>query len=110
MTPVVDPSGSATGRKEVTAAREFRVAVEVGEYSAFESELSIVAQANQEWYDVSLNCLCLNALVWATLCLVSFWALGKKFWLFVRNWVFVGGWGKCVFLGILVSPNRVRRA
>ena len=72
MTPVVDPSGLAIEMKEVTAAREFCVVVEVGEYSAFESELSIVAQVNQEWYDVSLNCLCLTALVWATLCLVSF--------------------------------------
>ena len=72
MTPVVDPSGSATERREVTAAGEFRVAVEVGEYLVFEPESLIVAQANQEWYDVSLNCLCLTALVWATLCLVSF--------------------------------------
>ena len=59
MTPVVDPSGSATERKEVTAAGGFRVAVEVGDYSVFEPELLIVAQANQEWYDVSLSCLCL---------------------------------------------------
>ena len=69
---VVDPSGSVTERKEVTAAGEFRVAVEEGEDSVCEPELLIVAQANQEWYDVSLNCLCLTALVWATLCLVSF--------------------------------------
>ena len=72
MMPVVDPSGLATGMKEVTAARDFRVAVEVGEYLVFELELSIVAQVNQEWYDVSLNCLCPTALVWATPCLVSF--------------------------------------
>ena len=70
--PIVDPSGSAIEKTGVTAVWEVHVAVEVGEYLAFELELSIVAQVNQELYDVSLKCLCLTALVWATPCLVSF--------------------------------------
>ena len=69
-----------------------------------------MALVNQVWVDEALSHFCPIEPVWATLCLVSFWALDKKSLVSVHNWAFVEGWVKCVFLEVLVSPNRVRQA
>ena len=69
-----------------------------------------MAQVNPGLVGVFLKCLFLTALVLVALFLVSFSALGMKFWLFVRSWVSVGGWGKFVFLGHPVNPNPIHQA
>ena len=69
-----------------------------------------MALVNQVWVDEALSHFCPIERVLGALCPVSFWALGKRFWLSVHNWVFVGGWGMCVFLVALLSPNQGRQA
>ena len=56
--PIVDPSGSAIEKTGVTAVWEFHVAVEVGEYLAFEPELPIVALASPILAEVALSHFC----------------------------------------------------
>ena len=87
----VDFSKLETATKGATVAEESHVARVEEECLAFEPVSQIVALVNQVWADETLSHFCLIERVWAALCLVSFWALGKRFWLFVHNWVFVGG-------------------
>ena len=77
--PVVDPSGSVIEKTGVTAVWEVHVAGEVGEYLAFELGLPIVALASPILAGVALSHFCPTERVWATLYLVSFWALGMMF-------------------------------
>ena len=69
-----------------------------------------MAQVNPGLVGVFLKCLFLTALASVALFLVSFSALGTKFWPFVHSWVSVKGWGKFVFLGHLVNPNPIHQA
>ena len=109
MRPIAGPSRAAIERREVTAAGESRVSVEVGEYWVAEPEWPIVAQVNLKLAGVCLNGPVLTALVSVALFPVSFSALGMMFWPFVRSWVSVEDWGTCVFLEV-VSPNLIRQA
>ena len=78
--PVVDPSGSATERKEVIVTVEAHVMVEEEEDSVFFGLGSlIVALVSPISACVYLKCLSLIALASAALCLASFWALGMMF-------------------------------
>ena len=109
MRPIVGPSISAIERREETAAGEFRVSVEVGEYWVFGPEWPIVAQVSLKLAGVYLNWPVLTALVLVALFPVSFSALGMMFWPFVHSWVSVEDWGTCVFLEF-ESPNLIRQA
>ena len=109
MRPIVGPSRSAIERREVTAAGESRVSVEVGEYWVVEPEWPIVAQVNLKLAGVCLNWPVLTALVLVALFPVSFSGLGMMFWLFVRSWVSVEDWEMCVFLEV-ESPNLIHQA
>ena len=77
--PIVDPSGSAIEKTGAIAVWEVHVAVEVGEYLAFEPGLRIVALVSPILAGVALSHFCPTERVWATLYLVSFWALGMMF-------------------------------
>ena len=79
MKPVVDPSGSATERKEVIMTVEVHVMVEEEEDSAFGLGSLIVALVSPISACVYLKCLSLIALASVALCLASFWALGMMF-------------------------------
>ena len=109
MRPIVGPSRSAIERREVTAAGESRVSVEVGEYWVAEPEWPIVAQVNLKLAGVCLNWPVLTALVLVALFPVSFSGLGMMFWLFVHSWVSVEEWEMCVFLEV-ESPNLIHQA
>ena len=77
--PVVDPSGSATERKEVIVTVEAHVMVEEEEDSAFGLGSLIVALVSPISACVYLKGLSLIALASVALCLASFWALGMMF-------------------------------
>ena len=77
--PVVDPSGSATERKEVIMTVEAHVMVEEEEDSVFGLGSLIVALVSPISACVYLKCLSLIALASVALCLASFWALGMMF-------------------------------
>ena len=109
MRPIVGPSRSVIERREVTAAGDSRVSVEVGEYWVAEPEWPIVAQVNLKLAGVCLNCPVLTALVLVALFPVSFSGLGMMFWLFGRSWVSVEDWEMCVFLEV-ESPNLIHQA
>ena len=79
MKPVVDPSGSATERKEVIVTVEAHVMVEEEEDSVFGLGSLIVALVSPILACVYLKCLSLIALASVALCLASFWALGMMF-------------------------------
>ena len=79
MKPVVDPSGSATERKEVIVTVEAHVMVEEEEDSVFGLGSLIVALVSPISACVYLKCLSLIALASVALCLASFWALGMMF-------------------------------
>ena len=98
MRPIVGPSRSAIERREVTAAGESRVSVEVGDYWVVEPEWPSVAQVNLKLAGVCLNWPVLTALVLVALFPVSFSELGMMFWLFVHSWVSVKDWEMFVFL------------
>jgi hypothetical protein len=53
--PIVGPSRSAIERREETAAGEFRVSVEVGEYWVVGPEWPIAAQVSLKLAGVYLN-------------------------------------------------------
>ena len=79
MKPVVDPSGSATERKEVIVTVEAHVMIEEEGDSAFGLGLLIVALVSPISACVYLKCLSLIVLASVALCLASFWALGMMF-------------------------------
>ena len=68
-----------------------------------------MAQVDLELAGVCRKRLVVTALALVALFLASFSVLGTKFWPFVHSWVFVKGWGTCVFLES-VSPNLIRQA
>ena len=79
MKSVVDPSGSATERKEEIVTVEAHVMVEEEEDSVFGLGSLIVALVSPISACVYLKCLSLIALASVALCLASFWALGMMF-------------------------------
>ena len=94
----------------MTVARELHVAGVEEECSVFEPESWIAALVSPILADGVLIHFCLTERVWATLCLVSFWALGTMSLSFEHMWVFVKDLGKFVVLEGPVNPNPIRQA
>ena len=77
--PIVDPSGSATEKKEVIVMAEVHVMEEEEEDSVFGLVSLIVALVGPRSACVYLKSLSRVAPEWVALSLASFWALGMMF-------------------------------